>query len=348
MHGYVGLVEYLRKVVPNLRERRDGEIIGDCPECGAKQRFTVNPDKPGKGAVYNCYRCDLGGKLVDFLVQRCRVSHGDAFRLLRGDDVELTPDTYDESMQWLRDQVLGTKALRPPPGSGIVKYFDQFVPIGHGDVVADMLGGGFMERRGFTLQDCVDWALMYCPCGKFHDRIIIPVFEGPTMVYFQGRTITADIRKYFNPSSEDGCFRDDYVWNLDVASHYDTVYVVEGAFNGMTIGRNVVATFGAHMSESQITKLSTRLKPGTRVVLAYDYGYEAGERAFQAASALSRQFPVSTLLMPDDRDMNDWLVAGGRQAVEYLLQHNERDHLSAWDYVRQHHPRKNRASVKIT
>lgn len=289
------------------------EILLDCPKCGAEGRCCLNPGL----RLYNCYRCG-GGRLIDWLQNVCGMSAGDAFRLLQNRTLDSLAGFEQLVDRFMKDE---SPIEQGVPGEGIAHYVAEFLPLG-GNIVADLVCETYLKERGFTLDYASSWGLLYADSAtKFHDRLIMPCWEDGRIVYFQGRTMIGAEPKYFNPSAKDGCDRNLYVWNIDVAAQYSKVYVVEGVFNGMSIGPNVVSTFGKAVSEHQLMKLRQKLKPGTEVVFAFDHGAE--EQAYDAAVALSGSFVTSVLMMPDKRDLNDWYKQGGTEAVQWLLEHNQ-------------------------
>ena len=287
------------------------EVLLDCPKCGAEMRCSLNP----KLRLMNCYRCGWQ-RLIDWLVEVCGMPRGDAYKLLKNQEVESLED-YDRLID---EFMTDAPVLDLVPGEGIVEYVKTFLPIGS-NIVANLVSQEYIESRGFTLEYAAAWGLMYADTAtKFHDRLIMPCWEDGKIVYFQDRSLINAEPKYYNPSTKDGCDRNLYLWNIDVARQYDTVYVTEGVFNGMSIGPNVVSPFGKAMSEHQLMKLRDKLRPGTKVVFCFDHGAE--EQAHDAAVALSGSFQTSVLWMPDERDLNDWLKSSGYEAIQSLLTHN--------------------------
>lgn len=306
------------------------EYIIDCPKCGAKGRCSLNPAK----RLYNCYKCG-GGYLYDWVAEYAHVDRKTASRWLSG---WLHEDESVDGLDALEIE-LGLAAPVQPieqpkvalnPYEAIKPFLADMLPIGYGNALADGIVRPYLTGRGFNLEVAKTFGLLYCHRGKFKDRLIIPAYENGGIAYFQGRTLIGALPKYYNPSTKDGVERDHWLFNLDgmrtAAQMGYPVVLCEGGLTAMSVGWSAGALFGKHISTTQENKLRQALPFGATVIVAFDYSTETKRKANSLAlaqdlaMALSGQFRTGWVNMPDERDLNDWLVQGGYAAVHALIQ----------------------------
>jgi len=306
----------------NVRQVHQDELLMDCPKCQAVQRFCMNPVKK----KYNCYRCG-GGQLVTFLQEECGLSRVEAFKLLKGYEVETLDDFATQINKHLYNpQRVDLHTVTVRDGTTIQAYLRAFLPLDTSDS-ARLLTSPFLERRGFTAEYASRWGLLYAGQGKFAGRIIIPVWYGGRIVYFQGRSIVGNEPKYYNPSLKDSVTKDDFLFNIENAAKASlqtgVVYICEGAFNAMSIGAHAVCIFGKHLSHQQEHLIRKHIPTSVRLVFALDYGAE--DKAYEGASRLSGTYSGRSCLWMDIKDdINDVFVKGGYTSVQRLLRENER------------------------
>ena len=72
--------------------RTSGELVGPCPGCGGKDRFSINPAK----GVINCRRCDARGDQIALVRLVLGLDFPDALEWLVGPRQELTPAQQQE------------------------------------------------------------------------------------------------------------------------------------------------------------------------------------------------------------------------------------------------------------
>jgi hypothetical protein len=207
---------------------KTGELITDCPKCGAKKRLYLNPLKK----MYNCQKCG-GGLLMNFLSDY-GLTRKQAWDLLK-DDVEDSVGDFDLIGTGLPRIVQSEPEIEDPKD-----FVKDFVPLRDSYAESSRVE---LQRRGFD----VDWAVnnygvMHGLFGKFADRLILPVFQDGEFVYFQARTLRGHPAKYLNPRGPKGRF----VFNYDGAKAWApgrTLFICEGAFNAMSAGVDCCRSF---------------------------------------------------------------------------------------------------------
>jgi len=108
----------------------------------------------------------------------------------------------------------------------------------------------YLLNRGITLRDINYYNIHYCVAGKYMRRVIFPIIERGKVIYFVARAIDKNAKKkVLNPRGNRELF------NLEKASRYDRVVLVEGVFDAIKTGDNAIAVLGSHVSQYQIQKM---------------------------------------------------------------------------------------------
>lgn len=109
------------------------------------------------------------------------------------------------------------------------------------------------------------------PGSYLKNRLILPVYQGQKLVYWQARSLTDGKPKYINPPrSNRPAGKSQFVFNLDIAANYEEVLICEGIFSAISCGPAAVAIFGKDLSDAQayniikkrIRKVMIVLDPG--------------------------------------------------------------------------------------
>lgn len=162
---------------------------------------------------------------------------------------------------------------------------------------------------------------------RFRNRLIFPICDPQGRpIAFGGRALGDDPAKYLNSPETPLFSKSRVLFGLDVAKSAilaeKTAIVVEGYMDAVLLSQfgveNVVASMGTALTDAHV-KL---LRPfADRVYLCFD-GDEAGFRAADRAveTALRSRADVRVVLMPDDQDPADCVMAGGSAAFVARLQ----------------------------
>lgn len=148
-----------------------------------------------------------------------------------------------------------------------------------------------------------------CKSGYFYNRIIIPVTNKNSVVGFLARDYSGKSRlRYLNPPE----FKiKNYIFNSDGVKHGSELFIVEGAFNAMSMVEkgftNTVATFGTKFTPEQIGKIA-ELNPSS-IVICFDRDsnkHKSGQKAaVKLAEEVHEWFPTFIMPLPFDKDPND-------------------------------------------
>lgn len=233
-----------------------GEYLLFCPQCG-KEKLTVNVKK----AAWHCWTCDSGaqtgwgvgvqgrGGLVDLLLKFESWSIRQAAEYILANPRH-RPLTIERVSGELVDIAIDELWVPPP--------IDPPFP---SQSIAGILP--YLQQRGITPHDVAMFGLFVCTGGRYADRLIFPVWEQNTFVYWQARAMweASDVPgrhyiKSLNPPRDDvHAVSSDVLMNLDQAACYPRVAIVEGPVDCIKTGPSAVCTFGKKMSSRQIAKL---------------------------------------------------------------------------------------------
>ena len=124
-------------------------------------------------------------------------------------------------------------------------------------------------------------------------RLILPVFEKGRLVYYTGRTLIGQGKKYYNPTNVVKG-KSEFLFNLDVAEKYKNVVVDEGFFDSVRVGDNSVALLGNSISDVQLEKLL--LAGFEKICVCLDA--EARKEGIQLALKLQQHFETWIVFLP--------------------------------------------------
>ena len=236
-----------------------------CPLCGdskisaTKKRFHLDY-KQGR-PVWHCFNCGRSGGFISLYCEVLRVSPEEAYKKL-----------YKYDSNRLKNQLI--KQPPWPRPVSISKEKEKFNWIlddcaGPGRVVDSIQYNNWIKYLNEFRQDRIipnSIKLFYAYKGKYQGRIIIPIYEGDDVIYFQGRRKpgTAMEPKYKNPVAEKSMIIHNQE-NFDPEKH---IIVTEGLIDCAMIGKQGTTMLGVEASDLFIKAL---LKMTNRkIIMAYD------------------------------------------------------------------------------
>lgn len=274
------LVPYLQAW--GARPTKANEWEMPCPVC-LKPKLVVNSDK----RQWHCWSC-LRQTAPDAFGNRQTIEGaGDLLSLLQLLE-GLTRDQVVNRLIGGHWSVLGD--LRQIARSDLVDrlFNDAQTPVAipfpecHKKVIDGAMP--YLLYRGLSQDDAFRFGLFWCDGGRYRGRLIFPVYERQTLVYYQGRAMRdarpgeLGFRKSLNPPKTPfAAVSDDVLFNIDQAATFDRVGIGEGPIDAVHIGPSAVCSFGKRITPRQIAKL---LRAGVRRV---DLMWDADAAAESAA-----------------------------------------------------------------
>jgi len=211
--------------------RSNDEYLFKCPHCNHhKRKFSINLDKN----VFKCWVCDYHGRSIRRVVRR----FGNFKNRQAWDETEDRVDInqfYDLFSDETEEEV-----------EQFVDLPKEFISLANGNNShASRIPLRYLQGRGITQRDILQWKIGYCPTGKFGGRIIVPSFSMSGRAnYFIARSYKKGGYRYMNPEASR-----DIVFNHLYLDFDEDLTIVEGVFDAIIAGPNAVPILGSTLNE---------------------------------------------------------------------------------------------------
>jgi len=236
-----------------------------CPLCGDSQtkknvkRFHIDYNNGTPG--YHCFRCGEHGSFIEFYCKYTGLNSSEAYRTL----YKYNPDSIKRKLNPL------IKNKKTP----IIEYKDYSYILKE-CIEEDKEYKGYSEKKYQKIiksfrkfrQIPDNQKLYYAYCGKYANRIIIPIFQEEKMVYFQARGLNP---KYLNPPTE----KQIIIFNLDKFDSSKYIIITEGLLDALSVGNNGTCLLQAYIDDKFIEKLLKHTEKGIIIALDND---DAGKK----------------------------------------------------------------------
>ncbi len=331
-----------------------GDYWACCPFHSEKTPSFHVDDRRGR---YKCFGCGASGDMFKFVTETEGLSFPEVVERLAGeagvplpapdpkaaereekraslfDVMELATGFFEARLQE-RD---GAAARGYLAGRGIGPDLQARFRLGYAPNDRSALKT-FLAGKGVSREQLIETGLVVhgddipVPFDRFRDRVIFPITDlKGRVIAFGGRAMSADIpAKYLN-SPETPLFHKSFVlYNgagaRSAAFNGQTVVAVEGYIDVIAMVaagyEAAVAPLGTALTGDQMTLL---WRMSDEPVLCFD-GDAAGMRAAARAvdTALPMLAPGKSLrfaMLPEGQDPDDVVRAGGRPAIEDILEH---------------------------
>ena len=213
------------------------ELRYQCPFCREQglrfddYKLYVNCSLSKKGGLWWCHRCESKGRIkFDPLL-----SSGS------------NTDMYNQLDKWMNDAIKGQESNQEEES-------DYFL-IPSNIPMPGTLAWDYLIKRGINPSDMSFYNIRIPGLNdsrSMFNRIVIPnrVISNIWTDMYVARTYVDDKVRYKNPSLSKA---HDLVFNLHrIPQNPDRLIINEGAINSIIAGRDSVATFGKHVSDSQL------------------------------------------------------------------------------------------------
>ena len=335
-------------------QRAGREFKACCPFHNEKTpSFTVNDEK----GFYHCFGCSAHGDAISWLTDRQGLAFMDAVKELADaagmavpapdprsqERAERAAGLYEvmaAAARWYADQLGGIE------GAGARVYLEErgisratqakfdfgFAPDSRGRLKAALkqFGNEKLIEAGLLIQPDEEEREPY---DRFRKRLMFPIRDPRgRVIAFSGRILGAGEPKYLNSPDTPLFDKGRTLFNFDRAApagrEAKRIIVVEGQMDVIALDQagisEAVAPLGTALTESQLGLL-WRLSPAP--LLCFD-GDAPGQKAAVRAAlrALPHAGPGRSLgfvTLPAGQDPDDLVRAGGRAALEVLLERPE-------------------------
>ena len=158
----------------------------------------------------------------------------------------------------------------------------------------------------------------FCIDGKYTKRIVIPSYDKfGNLNYFITRTYDESIKKkkYDNPKAN----KDSIIFNEGFINWDFTVYLVEGAFDMLSMPNNTIPMLGKTISNTLFIKLK-QLKPNIVIVLDPDALKESIDLLILLNNIyFGFEERLRVVVIPTDEDIDEYRKNRGTKEVAKLL-----------------------------
>lgn len=339
--------------------KRGANYVALCPFHTEKTpSFNVHPVK----GIYKCFGCGAGGGVFDFVMQIEGCSFAEAVRIVAEKSGIPIPaaDPQEGSAEdrqrlfWVNElaarfferQLMGPdgeRARRYLASRGIRDDAREAFRIGYAPAAWDALMS-YLKQNGASRSE-MELSGLICSSqdGKCYDRfrgrVIFPIADSQNrIIAFGGRALADEEPKYINSPETPIYVKGKNLFGLAQAKgeirRLGYAILVEGYFDCVTLFqegfRNVVATLGTALTESQV-RLLGRYMEQPRVIVTFDPDLAGQEAALRSIEVLlSGGFQVSILRIPGGLDPDQFarergaaefgsLLASAQPYIEYIV-----------------------------
>jgi len=245
-------VRQLRGALPG-RLRKDEWTVEVCPFCGnASKNFEVNLEK----LVFHCWACHESGR-VPYLLRTLNIDASDVPQV-----------EYHHSV---REVMVQADAVSLPAEA------EDVMTCGHPWA---KWAFNYLTGRGLTRDDIILYRVKLCTSGDYERRVIFPLYEGPSLVWFVARAFTnLPMLKYKYPEGRRGEFLSVFRGS---GENKLVLVLVEGVFQVPSVhrlGYSVAPLLGTGLSQQQAEKIRAGNWDKVVVLLDADAVKEAIEMA---------------------------------------------------------------------
>lgn len=288
-----------------MRKSTQGWYTFDCPYCDGVHKMAVH----FKYGIVKCWKCEARMRVMDFI-----------------SDIEGLNFYQTRVMLYSMKQsdfvVDVDRSLKRRVGSlNLPKGFNYILD---GDTVLARRARTYLEGRGFDLNLLDSMGVGYCTDDSddkdsYFGYIILPFVRGGELVYYIARDYIGNFLRYRNPPKDSvGIGKSELLFNEDALLVEDRVFVVEGVFDALTLGKEGTATLGWSMSSYQ--KSAYIKSPCKEIVFVPDKDFY--KQAVQTAMSFidyKKVYVVCTdNILPDRPKMKDVNDLGRARILDEL------------------------------
>lgn len=220
-----------------------------CPLCGdskqslSKKRFHIEFEDDN--CKYNCFNCGRSGDFYGIYSEFKGMSRKEAWKKFH---------TYNSDS--IKSMIKPKKIIEQP--KTILKS-TNFNWILDDCISMDDNPHGYISTqyynilKQFIIDRKIKIPIFIAYKGKFKDRIILPIYDGEDIIYFQGRTINGNDNKYFNPKVE----KQNIIFNKNKFIKNKPIFITEGIIDAQSINNNTTCCLGKEINDDFLDILYT-------------------------------------------------------------------------------------------
>lgn len=258
--------DYLYQICDNLSYNGSNHFLGRCPLCGDskksnhKKRFNLHFDN--ENAVYwKCWNCGESGNFYELYAQLEGCNTEEAYK---------TFNTYNK--QLLLNRIVKNNKNNQ---SNKHKIYNKqtFNYILDDCISINDTSSGYIQTQYYRLLQqfintrYLDYIVYIAYKGFYKGRIIIPIWDGDDIVFFQARASNNDMEpKYLNPSVE----KSNIIFNKENFNREKYIIITEGLIDAENIGSQGTTILGKELTQEFIDNISQYTNMGIIVAMDND------------------------------------------------------------------------------
>jgi len=220
-----------------------------CPFCATDQ-YKMKAAVQFDIKMVKCWSCGYKERIMTFIQDIEGINYSQAWLLLDGQaEGAINLDHF--------------KGLEvEPPKNQVLNLPQGFKSILEGNDVMGNRARSYLEGRRFNLNELdrlgVGYVAEHAAEGKedYFGYIIIPFQFRGKLTYFLGRDYIGNFLRYKNPPKTlFGVGKAEIIYNEDALELRKVIFITEGCFDALTIGKHGIATMGWSLSEQQKQKI---------------------------------------------------------------------------------------------
>lgn len=299
-------------------------FIARCPFCGdskkslKKRRFHLKYIN-NESIVFNCFNCGASGSFIDLYAHINGIDSKQAWRKLRGNSLDSLKQTLkkEKKVEQKKEVIYSEFSEILKDCISLHDDIDGILKKKYYDILEDF----YIKRK---ISKNIDLYIAYR--GQWKNRIIIPIYDGKKMIYFQGRAINNEILpKYKNPVSE----KSNIIYNKNNFKKDKYIVITEGILDALSIENQSTVCLGASISDDFLKLIFSYTKKGVIIALDNDGTGIRSTRTIMDNSAYKNQ--LRYFIMPKEykhiKDLNELKVNANIDNIYEFVVNNSFDNL---------------------
>lgn len=290
---------------PKKHNSDSGQISFDCPSCGKNRGKYTSANKGNlevnyKRGVFKCWACyetyDMSGSIGKLIKNYGSKTDYQDFLIMNP-----TFNNYDE--------------LNDIPD--VVEYPEGFTLLDgcNKSVFRYKQAMEYLLERNITADIIKKYNIGFTTIGKYANRIIIPSYNiKDELNYFVGRSFVPwNKQKYLNPDAR----KELIIFNENKVNWDATIYLVEGAFDGIVIPNSIIM-LGKVLSDELLFTLQMKAK-GLVVIALDGDAYDDAVIMYKKLNTLNLLNKIRIIRLRDDLDLSLINQKWGRKKIVQIL-----------------------------
>jgi hypothetical protein len=287
------------------------QVQVNCPRCQENEGLSspdgkYNLEISTERRFFRCWRCDDPkfsgslGKLIHLYGSKIDYA---LFKVYNASYASF--DDYEEEIEYVPVELPEEMILFSQMEAGNVAHFEAY--------------NYMINVRKIGRELLIKYNIGFCIEGKYKKRIIIPSYDKNGIInYFVARnydTGNKKIKPYDNPKSD----KSRIIFNEGLINWDMTVYLVEGAFEMLSLPINTIPMLGKTISEALFFKIK-ELKPNIVILLDPDAYKNSVELFYKLQSIyIDCEERIKIIALPNNDDLDELRrYQGDERVVEAL------------------------------